>query len=106
MNQVFKKFIAYILLSLFISAITPDVFIHAFAHHDDDVDFYSACSSFSHQHTHCDHLLDEMPASQLADVIHLPAVPVSNFIQEIISPESVHLIFVEVLSLRGPPSLV
>ena len=105
MSRSLNKLISYFLLSLFISAITPDVFVHAFVHHEDSIDFYSTTSSFSHQHIHCDHLLDEMPASQLADAVHLPSVSFYFFQQKILSPK----FYVEssedyFLPKRGPPT--
>ncbi|MEI7801920.1 MAG: hypothetical protein WCI97_04700 [Bacteroidota bacterium] len=106
MKVKIKRIISLFLLSLFISAITPDVFIHAFTHHEDTVDFHATTSSFSHQHIHCDRLLDELPAKQLADVVHLPFVPVSFLKLENIFPLSFSLLFSETVTLRGPPSLV
>lgn len=106
MKVKIKRYISLLLLSLFISAITPDVFIHAFTHHEDTVDFHSASSSFSHQHIHCDRLLDELPATQLADVVHLPVVPVSFLKTENVIPISFSLLAAETVTLRGPPSLV
>lgn len=94
------------LLSLFISAITPDVFIHAFTHHEDSVDFHSAATSFSHQHIHCERLLDELPSSQLSEAIHLPAIPVFFFKKENSIPFSFSLQLTESVALRGPPSQV
>ena len=105
-NPQIKKVASYFLLLLFITAIIPDVFIHAFAHHEDDVDFYSGSSNIGEHHTHCEGLLDEMPALQLTDAIHFPAAPVSFCKLKIEFPESVQLVFTEFLSLRGPPSLV
>ena len=106
MKVKIKRIISLFLLSLFISAITPDVFIHAFTHHEDTVDIHATTSSFSHQHIHCDRLLDELPATQLADVVHLPVVPVSFFKTENVIPVSFSLILSETVTLRGPPSLV
>ena len=106
MKVKIKRIISLFLLSLFISAITPDVFIHAFTHHEDTVDFHSTTSSFSHQHIHCDRLLDELPATQLADVVHLPVVQVSVFKIENVIRVSFSLILSETVTLRGPPYLV
>ncbi len=101
-----KRIISLFLLSLFITAITPDVFIHACTHHEDSVDFHSASTSFSHQHIHCERLLDELPASQLSDAIHLPVIPVSFCKKENSIPSSFSLLLTESVALRGPPSQV
>ena len=93
-------------MSLFISAITPDVFIHAFTHHEDTVDFHATSTSFSHQHIHCERLLDELPATQLAEVVHLPVISVSFLKIENLISVSFSLISAETVTLRGPPSLV
>lgn len=105
MEKFTKQFISYFLLSLFITAIVPEVFIHAFAPHEDSIDLHSSKSSISDQHIHCEHLFDEMPSSQLDDCLYLIVLPILLFKIENVIPISISLILSETVVLRGPPFL-
>lgn len=105
MNKFIKQYISFALLSLFISAIIPDVFIHEFAPHKDSIDFHSSTNSVSPRHIHCECLQDNLPSFTAAQTVFLEAI---SFLinTKVIAP----ILFSEQLfqfqfSLRGPPAL-
>ncbi len=105
MEKFTKQFILYFLLSLFITAIVPEVFIHAFAPHEDSIDFHSSTTSVSPRHIHCECLQDNLPSFTATQTVFLEAI---SFLinTKVIAP----ILFSEQLfqfqfSLRGPPAL-
>jgi hypothetical protein len=92
---------------VFITAITPDEFVHAFAgHHDTKEHFHSANDiNISDQHVHCKSLQDNLPAYKIASRFlfeEIPTLSIEIFSPELFAEHFYHFHF----SSRGPPALI
>jgi len=100
-----RKVGIFLLLSLFVQAIIPEL-IHECTGHEDTIEHPASGTHISIHHIHCESLQDNLPAFTAAQIIFPPS---SEFIlnEKIIQPVLFKgQLFQFHFQLRGPPAVV